>query len=71
VKPWEALPLKLRILRAERGLTLRRASELSGVRMASISDLERGKRRPHDSTLAKLARAYEVSVAELIYEERS
>jgi transcriptional regulator with XRE-family HTH domain len=59
---------KLRILRAERGLTLREAASLSGVAKETISDIERGIRHPHDVTVAKLARAYDVSIEGLLEE---
>jgi transcriptional regulator with XRE-family HTH domain len=63
-----SLPVKLRVLRAERGLTLREVEELSGVAKETISDIERGTRHPLDATLAKLARAYHVPLEELLEE---
>ena len=63
------LTKKLRILRAERGLTLEKAAELAGVRPATLSELERGRRQPHDLTLSRIAKAYDVPVGELIEEE--
>jgi transcriptional regulator with XRE-family HTH domain len=62
----ESLAHKLRVLRAERELTLREAASLTGVAKETISDIERGIRHPHDVTLAKLARGYEVPVEELL-----
>jgi transcriptional regulator with XRE-family HTH domain len=59
---------KLRVLRAERGLTLREAASRTGVAKETISDIERGIRHPHDVTLSKLARGYEVSVVDLLEE---
>jgi transcriptional regulator with XRE-family HTH domain len=61
-----SLGRKLRVLRAERGLTLREASSLTGVTKETISGLERGIRHPHDVTLAKLADGYGVPVEELL-----
>src|SRR5687767_478564 len=61
-----SLGRKLRVLRAERGLTLREASSLTGVTKETISGLERGIRHPHDVTLAKLAEGYGVPVEELL-----
>jgi len=55
-------------LRAERGLTLREAASRAGVAKETISDIERGLRHPHDVTLSKLARGYEVSVVDLLEE---
>jgi transcriptional regulator with XRE-family HTH domain len=60
---------KLRVLRAERGLTLREASSRTGVAKETISDIERGIRHPHDVTVAKLARAYDVPVEDLLEKE--
>jgi transcriptional regulator with XRE-family HTH domain len=63
-----SLGRKLRVLRAERGLTLREAASRTGVAKETISDIERGLRHPHDVTLSKLARGYEVSVVDLLEE---
>lgn len=60
------LALKLCVLRAERGLTVRQAAELSGVTKETISRAERGKHHPHDYTLGKLSRAYGVHPLELL-----
>src|SRR5215217_2857908 len=64
-----SLARKLRVLRAERGWTLRDASARSGVTKETLSDLERGLRHPHDPTLAKIAKGYGVSFEELLEEE--
>jgi transcriptional regulator with XRE-family HTH domain len=63
-----SLATKLRVLRAERGLTVRQVAELSGVAKETISQIERGERHPYDRTLAKLAHAYDVPVKELLEE---
>jgi transcriptional regulator with XRE-family HTH domain len=63
-----SLATRLRVLRAERGLTVRQVAELSGVAKETISQVERGERHPYDRTLAKLAAAYGVPVAELLGE---
>jgi transcriptional regulator with XRE-family HTH domain len=63
-----SLATRLRVLRAERGLTVRQAAELSGVAKETISQVERGERHPYDRTLAKLAHAYEVPVEDLLEE---
>jgi transcriptional regulator with XRE-family HTH domain len=60
------LARKLRVLRAERGLTLREAEELTGVDKDTLSKIERGLRRPYDVTLSKLAKGYGVPVEELL-----
>jgi transcriptional regulator with XRE-family HTH domain len=63
-----SLAHKLRVLRAERGLTLREAAAKSGVAKETISDIERGLRHPHDPTIAKIAKGYGVPVDELLEE---
>jgi transcriptional regulator with XRE-family HTH domain len=64
----DTLAQKLRVLRAERGLTLREAEQLTGVDKDTLSKLERGLRHPYDVTLSKLARGYDVPVEELLEE---
>ncbi len=64
-----SLATKLRVLRAERGLTVRQVAETSGVAKETISQIERGERHPYDRTLAKLAHAYEIPVEELLETE--
>jgi transcriptional regulator with XRE-family HTH domain len=62
------LARKLRVLRAECGLTLREAEQLTSVDKDTLSKIERGLRHPYDVTLSKLARGYGVPVEELIQE---
>jgi transcriptional regulator with XRE-family HTH domain len=62
----DTLARKLRVLRAERGLTLREAEELTGVDKDTLSKIERGLRYPYDVTLSKLAKGYSVPVEELL-----
>jgi transcriptional regulator with XRE-family HTH domain len=57
---------QLRVLRAERQLTLRELQARSGVSKDTISDLERGLRKPRPITLAKLADALGIDTAELL-----
>jgi transcriptional regulator with XRE-family HTH domain len=64
-----SLPMRLRVLRAERRVTLREVEEATGVAKETLSDLERGKRRPKDITLAKLADFYGVPVETLLEAE--
>src|SRR5918997_663046 len=59
---------KLRLMRAQRGLSLREAARRAGMVKETISDIERGKTHPYDVTLAKLAQAYEVPIEELLEE---
>src|SRR5215212_3320856 len=63
-----SLPTKLRVLRAERGLTLRAAEHLTGVDKDTLSKIERGRRAPHDVTLAKIAKGYGIPVEDLLEE---
>src|SRR5215212_2520097 len=63
-----SLAHRLRVLRAERGLTLREAASLTSVAKETISDIERGLRHPHDPTLAKIAKGYGVPVGDLLEE---
>lgn len=53
-------------LRAERGWSLRELAERSGLSIAYVSELENGRKLPTLETFAQLARAYDVSVAELL-----
>jgi transcriptional regulator with XRE-family HTH domain len=64
--PQEMLAKKLRVLRAERGLSLRAASKVTGVDIHTLSATEKGKHMPWDQTLAKIARGYGVPVDELV-----
>src|SRR5215204_6497945 len=60
------LPRRLRMLRADLGLTLREVTDRTGVAKETLSDIERGLRHPHDATLAKLARGYNISLEDLL-----
>jgi transcriptional regulator with XRE-family HTH domain len=62
----ESLGHRLRLMRVERGLSLREAARRAGVVKETISDIERGHTHPYDVTLAKLAKAYEVPVEDLL-----
>lgn len=64
-----SLNMRLRVLRAERRLSLREASALTGVDKVSLSRFERGLAHPQDRTLAKIATGYDVPVEELLEEE--
>jgi transcriptional regulator with XRE-family HTH domain len=56
----------LRVLRAERGLSLRQAAKLANVDAHTLSFAERGERMPYDTTLARLAKVYGVPVSRLV-----
>src|SRR5215208_4042030 len=64
----ESLGHRLRLMRVERGLSLREAARRAGMVKETISDIERGHTHPYDVTLAKLAKAYDVPVEELLEE---
>ncbi len=63
-----SLAERLRVLRAQRGLTLVEAADKTGIGRDTLSDLERGRRHPVMPTLAKIARGYNVPVEELLEE---
>ncbi len=64
----DTLARRLRVLRAERSLTLRDVERLTGVDKDTLSKIERGARHPQDITLAKIAKGYGVPVEELLEE---
>ena len=66
MKTMNALAMRLRVLRAQSGMTMREVERASGVAKETLSALELGRRRPHDSTLAKLAAVYGVPVDDLL-----
>jgi transcriptional regulator with XRE-family HTH domain len=63
-----SLAERLRVLRAQRGLTLLEAAEKTGVGRDTLSDLERGRRHPVMPTLTKIAQGYGVPVEDLLEE---
>jgi transcriptional regulator with XRE-family HTH domain len=60
------LPERLRILRAQEGLTIIEAAKKIGIGRDTLSELERGVRQPVGPTLEKIARAYNVSIEDLM-----
>src|SRR5215210_5616804 len=60
-----SLAMRLRVLRAERGLSLTEAAERAGIQRQTLALLERGERHPHDP---KIAKGYGVPVDELLEE---
>jgi transcriptional regulator with XRE-family HTH domain len=57
---------RLRALRMQRGTTLTRLAEATGISVSTLSRLESGARRPTLELLLPLARAYQVSLDELV-----
>jgi transcriptional regulator with XRE-family HTH domain len=60
------LAMRLKRLREERGLTQEQLAKRSGMSHGYLARLEIGMHDPSLSTLAKLARALRVTVAELV-----
>jgi transcriptional regulator with XRE-family HTH domain len=57
---------RLRELRQERGQRLKDVSEIAGISIPYLSDLERGRTNPSLETLQTLAAAYSISVHDLL-----
>lgn len=60
--------LRLREIREGKGVSLRALKKASGVAVSSLARFEAGQGDPQLSTLRKLAKALNVTVAELIGE---
>ena len=60
----------VKVARVRAGMTLSELAEKSGVGPTTISQIERGIREPHATTLYKLALALRVDAATLIREEK-
>jgi transcriptional regulator with XRE-family HTH domain len=60
--------LRLRQIRERKGVSLRVLKRASGVAVSSLARFEAGQGDPRLSTLRKLAKALNVTVAELIGE---
>src|SRR3954470_5695703 len=58
---------QVRTLRKDRGLTLERLSELSGLSIGIVSQIERGRGNPSFATLAQLAHGLDIPVGRLLY----
>ena len=62
---------RLRAIREGKGVSLRGLKKLSGVAVATLARIEAGGYDPRLSTLRRLAKALDVTVAELIGEKVS
>ena len=62
----EAVGPRLRALRKQRGTTLERLAESTGISVSTLSRLESGGRKPTLELLLPLARAYHVPLDELV-----
>ena len=60
------LAMRIKTLRADRGMTQEALAHKSGVSRQYIARLEIGRHDPSLSTLAKLAKALRVTVGELV-----
>ena len=60
---------KLRTLRQRNGLTMRKLSEMLGVRDSYISQLESSDKIPNVAMLIKVADVFQVSLDELARDE--
>ena len=60
--------VRLREIRERKGVSLRALKRASGVAVSSLARFEAGQGDPQLSTLRKLAKALNVTVAELIGE---
>ncbi len=65
LEPQEALGQVLRELRTERGLTQRELGQAADINETWISHIEAGRSNPAWGTVARLATALGVSVAEI------
>ncbi len=57
---------KLRTVRLEKGLSQEKLAEIAGLHRTFVSMVERGKRNVTLATVEKLAKALEVSLADLM-----
>lgn len=62
------IPLNLRQIRAEAGLSLSRVAELTGVSKAMLGQIERGESSPTIATLWKIAKGFSLPLSALIDE---
>jgi transcriptional regulator with XRE-family HTH domain len=60
------LPEEVRVVRLERGLSLREAARVTGLTKETLGDIERGVRNPHPQTLKRIADGYGVTVGRFL-----
>lgn len=63
-----AMKTRLQYWRERRFLSVRGLAKVAGVRPNTISDFERGKRKPRRETAEKLANALDITLDDLIDE---
>ena len=64
----DSIPLNLRSIRADAGLSLSKAAELTGVSKAMLGQIERGESSPTIATLWKIAKGFHLPLTALIDE---
>ncbi len=62
--------IRLKMLREQRGLSLRQLAKIAEVHYVSLARLEAGKFDPRLSTLRKLARTFNATITELVGDKR-
>lgn len=62
---------RIRELRRERGLTLKKLGQIIGVAESTMCQYETGKRQPGNETLLKLGELFDVSVGYILGAEES
>ena len=67
MNPWQTLAG----LRTRRGLTQKKAAELLGISVGTLSNYERGKSRPTVDTVHRMEELYETSFAEMVFSNRT
>lgn len=60
---------KLKLARRNRGITIRKVSQLSGISASHISRIEKGERMPSVSVINKLCDVYGLEIGELLASE--
>jgi transcriptional regulator with XRE-family HTH domain len=61
---------KIRLLRTEKKVSIRKLSDLTGLSKSTLSDIENNKsKKPTVDTIERVARALEIPISELFDEE--
>ena len=62
---------KIRLLRTEKKVSIRKLSDLTGLSKSTLSDIENNKsKKPTVDTIERVARALEIPISELFDEEQ-
>jgi transcriptional regulator with XRE-family HTH domain len=57
---------RLRLLRKQKGLTLKDLKDSTGLSLPFLSEIERGDSKPSIDSLALIAKAYDLTLTELV-----